>query len=126
MILSVVYTLTIGKLVFNCSLCGVGTNGQVTIMPDAVGPYTVGDTLTLSCMRDLSANVTGRTVEYLWQCNGCFAHNTTDMNVLRRLTDTDSSMISCSVFIDDIMNGTSMLFDLQVTEGNFIVCFNYI
>ena len=106
---------------FNCSLCGVGTNGQVTIMPDAVGPYRVGDTVTLSCMQDLSANITNRTVEYLWQCNGCFAQGSTDMNITRRLTDMDSSMINCSVFIGTIMSGTSMLFDLQVTEGNFIV-----
>ena len=85
-----------------------------------VGPYTVGSNLTLTCtMPNPPVNTTG-IVTYLWQCGGCFANGRTDMTIIQRLTDMDTSMINCSVLIDGIINGTSMPFDLQVTQGIFI------
>ena len=99
--------------------CGVGTNGQVIIMANLVAPYTVGDTLTLTCTRIPPVDTTNSTVTYLWECGGCFADQSTNMTVMRTLTDMDTSMIDCSVMVDNVAFTTNMPFDLQVTQGIF-------
>ena len=89
-------------------------------MPDDVEPYTVGDSLTLTCMLAPSVNTTDRDVTYLWECNGCFANGMTAMVITQSLTDMDTSMINCLVTVDNDTFMTDTPFDLRVTQGIFI------
>ena len=83
-----------------------------------MGPYTVGDSLTLMCMLDTSVNTTGKSIMYSWQCDGCFANGVVDTSVVRVLTDMDSSTISCTYNVDTDMIMATTPFELQVTKGD--------
>ena len=103
-----------------CVLCGVGANGQqnytVTIVANPnTAPYTVGDTLMLTCMVDPMPK---STVTYQWQCFDCFANGVTAQHITKVLTDMDNDMIDCSVTIDNMEYFNEMMFDLQVTQGS--------
>ena len=99
----------------------LGANGQmynvtITASPNTTA-YTVGDLLTLTCIVDPPIVSTTINVTYSWQCDGCFAHNRTDMAVIETLTDMDTSMINCSATVDDIVFTSDIPFNLQVTQG---------
>ena len=104
----------------------VGVNGQsgsgqaynvtITANPDTL-TYTVGELVTLECMVDPPIMSTTVNVTYLWQCDGCFADGSTDMVIMRQLTDVDTSMINCSATVNDNRFMTDTPFDLQVTQG---------
>ena len=99
----------------------VGANGQVynvtiTTSPNATN-YTVGDSVMFMCVVDPPIISTTVNVSYLWQCDGCFADGRTDMAFERVLTYMDTSMISCSVTVDNDTFMTDTPFDLQVTQG---------
>ena len=78
--------------------------------------YTVGDSLTLTCMVDPMLNSTS-TVSYLWECSDCFADQITTPNIIIVLMDNDNDDIACMVTIDDV-DYMSEIFTLQVTQGN--------
>ena len=104
---------------------GVGVSGQnnVTIVANPNPPYTVEDTLTLMCMVNFDPSVPANaTITYSWQCSGCFANGITTQIISRILTVMDSSMINCTVSIDD-NNFTSDTFNLQVTQGSYILSY---
>ena len=79
----------------------------------SVGPYRVGDSLSLECVAD-SIVSTNTTLIYMWSCSGCFADGNTTSTITQQLTDMDSSMISCSIS-DGIDTYLSDPFNLQVT-----------
>ena len=60
-------------------------------------------------------------VTYLWQCDGCFADGSTDMVIMRTLTDMDISVIDCSAIVDGVNFTTDEPFNLQVTQGTTIL-----
>ena len=106
--------------------CCVGVNGQsgstqsynVTIIANPnTTTYTVGDSVTLICAVDPPIVSTSIIVTYLWQCDGCFADNSTDIAIMRNLTDMDTSTIDCSAIINDVVFMTDESFNLQVTQG---------
>ena len=78
--------------------------------------YTVGDSLTLTCMVDPMPNSTS-TVSYMWECSDCFADGMTTPNFTRILTDMDNDDIACMVTIDGVVY-MSETFMLQVTQGS--------
>ena len=103
-------------------------NGQdydVSIMANPnMTSYTVGDSLMLTCVVDTvpSSTAITSTVTYSWECSSCFANEMNSSMITQVLTDMDTSNISCSATI----NGTvyrSDVFDLQVTQGNFLFMF---
>lgn len=94
---------------------GVSGQNTVTVVTNQNPPYTVGENLTLTCMENLDPSTPiNATISYLWQCSGCFADGNTTQTVNRTLTVMDSSMINCTVIVDEA-DFTSDTFDLQVT-----------
>ena len=79
--------------------------------------YTVGDSLTLTCVVEPMPNSTS-TVTYLWTCSDCFAAGMTVPNITRVLTDMEDDDIDCTVTIDGVGYMTDMMFALQVTQGS--------
>ena len=69
---------------------------------------------------------TSITQMYLWQCDtGCFADGMTTQTITQQLTDTDSGVINCSVFIDDDDYVSNITFDLQVSQGIKVYVHSY-
>ena len=91
-------------------------------MANPIAPYTVGDSLTLTCTTTPFVDTTNSTVTYSWECGGCFADGATSMTVMHTLTDMDTSIIDCSVTIDGDMTMTDLPFYLQVTQGIYRFC----
>ena len=69
------------------------------------------------CIVDPPIASTTTIVTYSWQCDSCFADGRTDMTFVQVVTDTDTSMINCSVTVDGVVFTTGTPFDLQVTQG---------
>ena len=80
--------------------------------------YSVGDTLTLTCVIDPLLTSTSSIVSYLWLCSGCFADRLTSPMISRTLTDIDNVMIECNATVDGV-EFISMPFYVQVT-GTYV------
>ena len=81
-------------------LSTVGVYGQNTIIADSMGPYMVGQILTLSC----SPSFSNESTMYSWSCSpSCFADGITTQNISRTIMSEDHGvMLTCTTTTGDI------------------------
>ena len=78
----------------------VGVYGQSTIIADPMGPYVVGQMLTLSC----SPSFINESTMYSWSCSpSCFADVITTQNISRTIMSEDHGvMLTCNATTGDL------------------------
>ena len=79
-----------------------------------------GTFVTLMCIVDPPIPTSNATINetYLWQCDGCFANENSDMVINKKiLIIEDTSVINCSAIINGDVYETDVPFYLQVTQG---------